>query len=352
MGRKKLVSIGLIVLGGILLFQWRFWLKLVGLGLIGLGIFWLVRGKKQSEGEDAPVYREEDEALSRDIRKLQRTIRLLKVLFVIGCIATGCTIISVAFGGSVVPLIVVAILSAIVKAVQESYESKLKTYVSDNITRQALESVFQITEYQPFGAISHRLIEGSNFGISSFDDIHGSDYVKGFYRGLPIEMCDIQLTSRETRTDEDGNTEEYDQEVFKGFWLICDFGKELSADMRLWERGKMGKLFGGKGIQTENEQFNKHFHVESEVEVEAFYILTPHMMEYILEMDRKASGETHMRFDRNGKVQIAIRREHDAFEVGRRRKDAALLRQQFIQEIRYITDLIDELRLVDTLYKK
>ena len=33
-------------------------------------------------------------------------------------------------------------------------------------------------------------------------------------------------------------------------------------------------------------------------------------------------------------------------------RDAAALREKFVGEIRYITDLIDELRLVDTLYQK
>ncbi len=71
-----------------------------------------------------------------------------------------------------------------------------------------------------------------------------------------------------------------------------------------------------------------------------------------MEMDRKAKGQTHIRFERGGRVQIAIRRDHDAFEVGKRVKDATLLRRPFVEEIRYMTDLIDKLRLVDTIYRK
>ncbi len=119
-----------------------------------------------------------------------------------------------------------------------------------------------------------------------------------------------------------------DADVFRGFWLICDFGRELSADLRLRERGKLGKVLGGEGVQTENDVFNKQFRIESEGE--AFCILTPHMMEYMLEMDRKARGETHIRFDRSGKIHIAIRREHDAFEVGKKNQNATLLRRQFV----------------------
>ncbi len=349
MKKNQIGNIVLIVLGLVFIIQWRIWLKLVGLVLLGLGVFRLVRSRNQeAPQQEAPVIQERDAELTAQIKGLQGKIRLLKA----ACFLVGALTLIAFVAGSWVLGIVFAIVFGILMIARENKESDLKSYVADNIARQALEDVFEVTEYKPFGHIDRHYVKGAYFGISSFDDMGGSDYVKGFYKGLPIEMCDLTLTSRETRLDEDGNEEEYDLEVFRGLWLICDFQKELSASLRLWERGKLGKLVGGKGIKTENEAFNKYFHIESDIEQEAFYILTPHMMEYILEMDRKANGETHMRFDRGGKVQIAIKTDRDAFEVGRGRKDAAKLRQKFVQEIRYITDLIDELRLVDTLYKK
>ncbi len=324
----------------------------VGLALAGFCVFKLIKRKQSPPVEEDPLYRPQDDAHSSEIARFQRNIKLTKLASGALTVVAVILLIVTASGGSVVPLIIVALVVGVIQLVQSNIQSKLKKYVAENITRAALEEVFAVTEYRPFGSIDSAKIRGSHFGIGDFDKSGGTDYVRGTYQGLPIEMCDLNLTEKKSRIKEDGTTEEYDETVFAGFWMICDFGKELSADIRLWERGKLGKVFGGQGIQTENEHFNKQFHIESAIEEEAFYILTPHMMEYILEMDRKAGGDTHLRFERGGKVHIAIGGRNDTFEVGKKTVDATELRRQFVAEIRSITDLIDELRLVDTLYRK
>lgn len=48
---------------------------------------------------------------------------------------------------------------------------------------------------------------------------------------------------------------------------------------------------------------------------EAYYILTPHMMEYILTMADKSGSEVYMSFLRDGKMQIAVRTNRDFFEL-------------------------------------
>ncbi len=294
------------------------------------------------------IPQEQDAELNVQIRQLQSKIRLFQTLFFV-LIVVG---FAICFLGAIIPGVIVAIIGGIMTVPRAKQEAKLKLLVSGNIVQQALEDVFDDITYQAGGRLPDHYVRGNALGLSGFDRIEGSDYVKGTYKGLNIEMSDVTLVKEEVEYDEDGNREEKEYTVFKGLWLVCDFGKELSADLQVWERGKIGKLLSRSGIKTENEKFNKHFFIASAIEQEAFYILTPHMMEYILEMDKKAGGETHMHFARNGKVQIAIHSGRDAFEVKRGERDAARLRQKFVQEIRYVTDIIDELRLVDTLYKK
>ncbi len=348
---------GIGILAGLVLILWGysealFILTLPGLALMGYNIFKLVKRRTAPDIREDPHYRAEDDEHNRELDRLQGIVRMWQWGFRILCAVAVCLWLVAVFSGAYIPAVILSIAAAVCNAVAGRHRNKQKLYVAENIVRRALEEVFEIAEYLPCGCISPSTLRGSDFGIGTFDDASGTDYVRGTYNGLAVEMCDIHLTSRETRTDEEGRTEEYDAPVFDGFWLICDFAKELAADIRLWERGALGKLVGGSGIQTENEQFNKHFCIMSSSEVEAFYILTPHMMEYILEMDRKAGGETHIRFERGGRVHIAIRRKHDSFEMGKYVRDATLLRRQFVEEIRYITDLIDELRLVDTIYRK
>ena len=143
-----------------------------------------------------------------------------------------------------------------------------------------------------------------------------------------------------TATDKDGNprTEEKRKTVFQGQWLILDFHKELSADLCVFEGGR--KRSGQ--IETESTAFNEKFGISCDSAHDAFYILTPHMMEYLMTMDQRA-----------GKVHVAVNSGRDHFEAGSLEyvKVSELL-QRFRDETRYITELIDALLTVDTLYKQ
>ncbi len=224
----------------------------------------------------------------------------------------------------------------------------MKTLLADYIINSVLGEVFSEFVYKPFERISNSCIRQNDMYFPfSFNEIDGGDYIRGVYKGLNIEMSDLRLirvirhkkrTTRET--------------VFRGTWLTCDFEKELSADLCVSERTAFGKMMTMGGVKTESVEFNKKFYIRTENEHEAFYILTPHMMEYILAMDTKANADTYIRFAREGKLHLAINSDRDSFELGFSNINLKELREKFLLEIKGTLDLIDELRMVDTLYKE
>ena len=56
-------------------------------------------------------------------------------------------------------------------------------------------------------------------------------------------------------------------------------------------------------------------------------------------------------FLKEGKLHIAVESDCDFFEAGKGSIDADRLREKFTTQIRWFTDMIDELRLTDTLYR-
>ncbi len=224
---------------------------------------------------------------------------------------------------------------------------KIKEVAGNSILQLALKNVFDDVHYEPFSRISQYDLDSAGFNFC-YDEINGSDHVNAKYKGLEIEMSDIELVS--VSVDDEGH--ETRSTVFKGMWLICDFGKELSADVRVMERGKLGKMLGKGGIKTDNEQFNKQFNIKSDNAEEVFYILTPHMMEYIMQMDEKADARTNLSFKQGGKLHVALDSGKDCFEIKGNNSDVAKIREQFIGEIKQVTDLIDELRITDGIFKK
>jgi hypothetical protein len=222
----------------------------------------------------------------------------------------------------------------------------------------ALEQIFKDARYSKNDHISKEKInEGDLINSFAWNTISGSDHVTALYKGLEVEFSDITLELETEKENNDGSTTTERETIFQGMWLSCDFGRELTADLLLMENhknSKLGKILNkSSNIETENASFNEKFTIQTKNPHDAFYILTPHMMEFIVQMDDKAMGETRMNFSKDGKVHIAVNSSRNNFEYDWRTiaDNIDQTRQRIISDIRYITDIIDELRLTDSMFK-
>lgn len=235
----------------------------------------------------------------------------------------------------------------------KEYKGHIKEQLSRSVVPQVLSEVFDQVEYDAYRHISPEVIYASGTFPFAYDKVSGGDYIKASYRGVGLELCDLMLEEevQTTSTDSDGNrtSDTKTNIVFVGQWLILDFHKELSADLGVFE----GLRKRYDQIETENAEFNRRYGISCDSVHDAFYILTPNMMEYIMAMDRRAGGKVYLRFLREGKIHVAVHSRRDHFEVGNLNDaDLATLQLKFRSEVRYVTELIDALLAVDTLYKQ
>ena len=235
----------------------------------------------------------------------------------------------------------------------KGYKGHIKEQLSRSVVPQVLSEIFDDVEYDAYRHISPEVIHASGAFPFAYDKVSGGDYIKASYRGVGLELCDLMLEEevRTTSTDSDGNStsDTSNRIVFVGQWLILDFHKELSADLGVYE----GLRKRYDQIETENAEFNKRYGISCDSVHDAFYILTPNMMEHIMAMDRRAGGKVYLRFLREGKIHVAVNSRRDHFEVGSLNDaDLPSLRMKFRGEVRYVTELIDALLTVDTLYKQ
>ena len=289
-----------------------------------------------------------DEQLETALSNHRRSSRRFKILTYIFGVAT-----ILLFGTSLIPIAIVCLVLTFIFGYQLSRHSEaLKKTLGSNVINEVLEEVFETVEYNPFGKISSISSAGMVFPFR-YDKLRGSDYIKATYRGLNVELSDVELINAEELIDADGNVDRSENTVFRGQWLICDFGKELSGEVHI--SGKSKKSYGvsiSGNVKIENERFNRQFFVNAQNPQEAYYILTPHMMDYILTMSEKSGGTVYMSFLRDGKLHIAVQTGRDFFELGGSKVNIESLRNKFLGELHWFTDIIDELRLADTLYKK
>ncbi|MGM9625688.1 MAG: DUF3137 domain-containing protein [Eubacteriales bacterium] len=226
---------------------------------------------------------------------------------------------------------------------------KEKKLLSDHLIRDVLKEVLgDHVDYNPWGHIS----PGSMVFPFSYNIKGGSDHIKTVYNGLNIELGDVELIDESDVVDEEGNTKKERATVFHGQWLICDFGKELAGEVYISEWTKKDRRSMKSNVAMDNEQFSKRFCVRADHPEEAYYILTPHMMEYISSMADKSGGTVYMSFLREGKMHVAVQTGRDFFELGKSRIDVDELRRKFMGELLWFTEVVDTLRVEDNLYKK
>ena len=286
-----------------------------------------------------------NEQLEAELQSLRSKATVAKILtYGSGAAAILC------FITGLIPVAIVFIVLALVGGYQlEKNSSRLKKILSDNVISSVLkEALGDAVEYNPWGKIN----PGSMVFPFSYNCADGSDHIKAVYHGVNVELGDIELIDESEVTDEEGRTERTRNTQFKGQWLTCDFGKELAGEVYISERTKKTRRSLKSNVTMDNEQFDKRFCVRADDPQEAYYILTPHMMEYIISIADKSGGSVYMSFLRDGKLHVAVQTGRDFFELGKNNANVEELRQKFLGELRWFTDIVDTLRVEDTLYKK
>ena len=283
--------------------------------------------------------------LESQLQSLQTKDLIFKIL-TYGCCAG--LVISLVMGQLAI-FFVLMIITMVFGTQWSKASGAIKKLLSDNIISGVLkEALGDAVEYNPWGTIN----PGSMVFPFSYNCTAGSDHIKVVYHGVNVELGDIELIDESEVTDEEGRTEKTRNTQFKGQWLTCDFGKELAGEVYISERTKKTRKSLKSDVSMDNEQFAKRFCVRANDPQEAYYILTPHMMEYITSMADKSGGTVYLSFLRNGKMHVAVQTGHDFFELGKTNTDVETLRQKFLDELRWFTDIVDTLRVEDTLYKK
>lgn len=104
------------------------------------------------------------------------------------------------------------------------------------------------------------------------------DLITGFYKGIGFKRADIKIThevggrNKHTVVDVDGRI------------LEISFPKQIEGRVKIVKKNDLYTLLKGDTITMEDVDFNRRFDVFAKDPHSAFYLLTPHFMEYIKEL--------------------------------------------------------------------
>ncbi len=216
--------------------------------------------------------------------------------------------------------------------------------------------------YQPDGRISEMDYNRSELFTTRYDRYQGDDRVFGSIDKTDFEFSELH-TEYKTTTTKDGKTEEHWHTIFKGIFAHADFNKEIKGKTLVLP-DTAEKLFGGFGkklqslssrgqlVKMENVEFEKLFVVYGSDQIESRYILTPTMMEALINIRKTYGKNVYFSFI-GSRVYFAISFNKDLFEPhifksGVRFEDV----QQMNDQISIIQTLVNEMNLNTRIWTK
>lgn len=248
-------------------------------------------------------------------------------------------------------LIFPAVIAGIVVYVLFARKStkEYKDYYKNVFVRQMIQNVIPGAIYEPAQGFPRQMISAT--GLMQMGNVyHSEDYIKGVYNGVEFERADM-LIQNET-TDSEGNTST--TTYLRGRWMVFESNKTFSADLQIIQKG-FGYANKRKGwftrkenrrheIKTEDESFNKQFQSLCQDDVEAFYLLTPGVMQAMMRLAASMDGKVMIGFVDN-RIHVAVNSSKDSLEAPVTRSFRNSDFEDVTREINAITTFVENLNL-------
>lgn len=265
------------------------------------------------------------------------------------------TLINIAF---FIPFIGIPIFLFIFQPKIKEFEKKYKEQIIENIFPKYLEEF----NYEPDEGISRSYINHLNI-ISTGDIYSSEDKITGKVKGVDFVRADIHI--QDEHEDSEGHTSR--TTVFEGQWMIFQFPKRFKSEVQVYSKfftgsksksGLFSKLFKEKdenirhSISTESEEFNKKFKTYASDDHTAFYVLTPQILEAIIQLENKF-GCKIMLFFTDNTLHIALRTGKDSLEPSYKKDMNEALEQTIKEtekEMQTLVDFVDYLKLNNDLF--
>lgn len=271
-----------------------------------------------------------------DVRKKANIFFITGALLALGGFALFFVIVYIAMIFVVIGIILIINGSMVIGKFSKQYKENIVTVlVKEEFGEDAI--------YQPKGTISQADVLYPEF-LQKPDVFSGEDYVKAVYKNVIFEMCDLHLQEEVMTTDARGNVSVSYQTYFRGSFFIFDFNRDLDKTLYIMPGRGKPKRKSLIAFETESMMFNKKFNTYASKTEDGFYLLTPKMIEKIMELKEMFKGRQFYAF-LDGKLYIAIDNHRDTLEINLRQKLDETLLEKTRNELRVAPAIINEFGL-------
>lgn len=176
------------------------------------------------------------------------------------------------------------------------------------------------------------------------------DLITGNIKGVNFKTSDLQLLERREHVDSKGHRTVTYVPYFTGRFFMFDFNKNFKGNLVITE-ASFSKPFGMKKVSMESEEFNKKFKTYAHDDLSAFYVLTPHLMVSLLELEQQNPGCIMISMNSNI-MYMAINNNRDTFSIKMNQKIDQKLLDLFEKDLNVINNIIEEMKLNNKIFKE
>lgn len=219
------------------------------------------------------------------------------------------------------PLLLIAVIVAIVliyKKKVSKYRKEYRSYYKDVFVKKMILQAIPDAVYEPYQGFPKAVISGT--ALMAMGNVYSSeDYIRGTFNGVSFERADVLI--QDETTDSEGNTST--TTYLRGRWMIFESNKTFQGDLQIIQKGfnfanRRKGFFTKKAdrrhvFKTEDESFNKEFQCLCQDEGEAFYLLTPGVMQGLKRLAAAMDGKVMVGFVDN-KMHVAVNSKKDSLE--------------------------------------
>lgn len=171
------------------------------------------------------------------------------------------------------------------------------------------------------------------------------DLIMGEFEGVCFKSSDVHL--EDESSDDDGSSSY--STYFLGRFFEFSFPKQFIGQVIVTEEGAF--ISNLQKIKLESIEFNRKFRVYTDNEHTAFYILTPHLVEKIMELEKNNRGNIMMSFA-NDKLVLGINNNINTFEMRLWKKIDESAIKKMEEELNVIKEIVLELKLNTNVFRK
>ncbi|MDD3478387.1 MAG: DUF3137 domain-containing protein [Candidatus Izemoplasmatales bacterium] len=204
-------------------------------------------------------------------------------------------------------------------------------------------------QYRPDYGLSEMEVYNTEM-LKRADRFHSEDFISGQLESVQFISSDVRLEERHVEHTKNG-TRTYYVTYFLGRVFKFSFNKEFDGYLQVLEGGSPMSRRDFKKVKLESIDFNKKFKTFATSELSAFYVLTPDIMESIMNLEKRNPGRIGLSFTGEN-LYITINNNKDTFELKMFRQIDQSVVDEFRQDLMVIKDVIVAMKLNNNLFKK